>query len=157
MLKPLWKRWWWWPLHFRVEWLCGGILRSKSLLSMLLNAIWSCYTCSFILFSVLSVIAILSLIWWAITEFCYELHKINVYINASNLKLLSNDGYFGKNAQFCFMLFTSISVTLEDSILDAGQVHLLLSIKIQLLMTEIHAVIACFSFRIIINSCTFQM
>jgi len=45
----------------------------------------------------------------------------NVYVNASNLKLLGNDGYFGGNAQFCFMLFTNISVTLEDSILDAGQ------------------------------------
>jgi len=45
----------------------------------------------------------------------------NVYVNASNLKLSGNDGYFGGNAQFCFMLFTNISVTLEDSILDAGQ------------------------------------
>jgi len=45
----------------------------------------------------------------------------NVYINASNLKLSGNKGRFGGNAYFFFKLFTNISVTLEDSTLDAGQ------------------------------------
>jgi len=45
----------------------------------------------------------------------------NVYINASNLKLSGNKGYFGGNVQFFFKLFTNVSVILEDSILDAGQ------------------------------------
>jgi len=45
----------------------------------------------------------------------------NVYINASNLKLRGNKGYFGGNVQFFFKLFTNVSVTLEDSNLDAGQ------------------------------------
>jgi len=45
----------------------------------------------------------------------------NVYINASNLQLSSNKGRFGGNAHFFFKLFTNVSVTLEDSILDVGQ------------------------------------
>jgi len=49
------------------------------------------------------------------------LNCTNVHVNATNLRLYGNEGYFGGNAQFYFMLFTNFSITLEDSILGVGQ------------------------------------
>jgi len=45
----------------------------------------------------------------------------NVHVNATSLTLYGNQGIFGGNAHFYFMLFTSISVTIENSYLGAGQ------------------------------------
>ena len=51
----------------------------------------------------------------------FVMNCTNVYVNASNLKLSGNDGYFGRNAQFCFMLFTNIFGHFRWCIVDAGQ------------------------------------
>jgi len=51
----------------------------------------------------------------------FAMNCTNVHVNATNLRLYGNEGYFGGNAHFYFLLFTSISVTIENSYLGAGQ------------------------------------
>ena len=51
----------------------------------------------------------------------FAINCTNVHVNATNLRLYGNKGYFGGNAHFYFMLFTSISIAIENSYLGAGQ------------------------------------
>ena len=51
----------------------------------------------------------------------FAMNCTNVHVNATNLRLYGNEGYFAGNAQFYFMLFTNVSITLESSYLGAGQ------------------------------------
>ena len=51
----------------------------------------------------------------------FAMNCTNVHVNATNLRLYGNEGYFAGNAKFYFMLFTNVSITLENSYLGAGQ------------------------------------
>ena len=45
----------------------------------------------------------------------------NVSVHATDLTLYGNEGYFGGNLFFRFLLFTNISITLENSYVSAGR------------------------------------
>ena len=51
----------------------------------------------------------------------FVMNCTNVSVHATNLTLYGNEGYFGGNMHFYFLLFTTISVTLESSSLTAGR------------------------------------
>ena len=50
----------------------------------------------------------------------FVMNCTNVSVHATNLTLYGNEGYFGGNLYLYFLLFTNISVTLENSSLTAG-------------------------------------
>ena len=50
----------------------------------------------------------------------FVMNCTNVSVHATNLTLHGNEGYFGGNLYLYFLLFTNISVTLENSSLTAG-------------------------------------
>ena len=50
----------------------------------------------------------------------FVMNCTNVSVYATNLTLHGNEGYFGGNMYLYFLLFTNISVTLENSSLTAG-------------------------------------
>ena len=50
----------------------------------------------------------------------FVMNCTNVSVHATNLTLYGNEGYFGGNMYLYFLLFTNISVTLENSSLTAG-------------------------------------
>ena len=50
----------------------------------------------------------------------FVMNCLNVSVHATNLTLYGNEGYYGGNMYLYFLLFTNISVTLENSSLTAG-------------------------------------
>ena len=50
----------------------------------------------------------------------FVMNCTNVSVHATNLTLYGNEGYFGGNLYLYFLLFTNISVTLQNSSLTAG-------------------------------------
>ena len=51
----------------------------------------------------------------------FLMNCLNVSVNATDLTLYGNEGYFGGNLYFHFHLFTDISITLQNSYLGAGR------------------------------------
>ena len=51
----------------------------------------------------------------------FLMNCLNVSVNATDLTLYGNEGYFGGNLYFHFHLFTDISIALQNSYLGAGR------------------------------------